>query len=368
MIQNISIENFKIFKHKTSFPLSSINLLTGINGRGKSSFLQTLLLIQQSLALSPNLTKVVLNGSNIELGNFSDLRNHQTSRDKPILLQYQLDTHENISIELSEDDIDDTVAKVRLAPTTLLPTLQLFERIHFIAADRNGPQELYIKTTLPNFLTVGKKGEFVGNVLLQRKDFADIYETLILPHQEASLLPQIGAWLSEILDTENVIIDINHLGGRVIVLNFLFRNNSNKLKPENVGFGYSYILPILISGLIARQGEIIIIENPEAHLHPKAQNRLSKFLTKVASCGIQIFIESHSEHILNGLRVASLENNDNMKITNNLNILYFQDDVMTPFVKLNILRNGKIENWPEGFFDQQEQDLANIFKLGRRLT
>jgi predicted ATPase len=241
-----------------------------------------------------------------------------------------------------------------------------FERMHYIAADRNGPQELYFKSTLPNFLTVGKKGEYVGNVLLQQKTYAEIEDNLILaPKEDAYLGAQVGVWLSKILDTENVIVDINHLGGRVIVLNFLFKNDlNNKLKPENVGFGYSYILPIVLSGLIAKPGEILIVENPEAHLHPKAQNRLTQFLARVAACGVQVFVESHSEHILNGLRIATLQDDINIQ-HDEVNVLYFQDDAKQPFVKLPILKNGKIADWPDGFFDQQEQDLATIFKLGR---
>ncbi len=172
---------------------------------------------------------------------------------------------------------------------------------------------------------------------------------------------QTGEWLSEIFDTE-VKIEVKD-GSHTFEI--LFTINGKQHKPTNVGFGYSYILPIIVSGLIAKEGEILIIENPEAHLHPKAQSELTKFLAKVASCGIQIFIESHSEHILNGLRVAMLK--EDIEINNeDLNILYFQNEEENPFVKLDLQPNGKIKNWVDGFFDQQEQDLAEIFKLGRK--
>jgi predicted ATPase len=367
MIQTISVKNFKIFKNKTTFPLSKLNLLTGINGRGKSSFLQSLLLIHQSYQYNTDLKKIILNGGSVTLGTFNDLRNHGVSQSEPIHLAYEIETKDanlkTISLVLKSDEEDEMIANAQVTGGDLAAH---FERMHYIAADRNGPQELYFKSTLPNFLTVGKKGEYVGNVLLQKKTYSEIDDSLVLERKEDSNLGvQVGVWLSAILDTENVIVDIEHLGGSVIVLNFLFKNDlNNKLKPENVGFGYSYILPIVVAGLIAKPGEILIVENPEAHLHPKAQNRLTKFLARVAACGVQVFVESHSEHILNGLRIATLQDDINIQ-HDEVNVLYFQDNAKQPFVQLPILKNGKIADWPDGFFDQQEQDLANIFKLGR---
>jgi predicted ATPase len=140
------------------------------------------------------------------------------------------------------------------------------------------------------------------------------------------------------------------------------RKNSYSYKPNNVGFGYSYILPLVLTGLIAKPGEIIIVENPEAHLHPRAQSKITEFFAKVASCGVQVFIESHSEHILNGLRVCAL--NPDVKISHNdISISYFNESFAPR--TLTVDEKGKIANWPEGFFDQQEIDLSNIFKFSK---
>jgi len=97
-------------------------------------------------------------------------------------------------------------------------------------------------------------------------------------------------------------------------------------------------------------------------LHPKAQSRIAEFFSKVSSCGIQVFIESHSEHILNGLRVSVLD--PRIRIGNkDLSIQYFNEDFKPE--KLEVDGKGKIANWPNGFFDQQEIDLSNIFKYSR---
>jgi predicted ATPase len=178
----------------------------------------------------------------------------------------------------------------------------------------------------------------------------------------ASILQQTIEWLAYILDGTKV--DIKGLDKESSVLYMLLnnRNNSYSYKPINVGFGYSYILPLIVTGLIAKTGETIIIENPEAHLHPKAQSRITEFFTKVASCGVQVFIESHSEHILNGLRVCALSPEIEIK-TKDISIHYFNESFVSE--KLEMDENAKIQNWPLGFFDQQENDLAEIFKYSR---
>lgn len=91
-------------------------------------------------------------------------------------------------------------------------------------------------------------------------------------------------------------------------------------------------------------------------------SNLDYFLTLVASCGIQVFIESHSEHILNGLRIRALRKNIDLN-NHDISIFYFDDKKFQPFIKLNMNEIGKIDKWVEGFFDQQENDLAELFKL-----
>ncbi len=360
MIISTKLKNFKGFRHETIFPVSKINLLTGINGRGKSSFLQSILLIRQSLEEQDNFEKLIFNGTCVNLGTYHDVKNRSTGNDTKIEIIHET-TKGLLSLILDRDDKDDMVG---VPERISIDVLSDFRNIHYIAADRVGPQEFYVKSTLPKFINVGTKGEFVGNVLLQKKD-DPIFEKLIVNDQNTHNLEiQTGEWLSKILDTTNVKVFVsNEESSRII--NLTFGIGQAKFRPTNIGFGYTYILPIVVSGLIAKEGEILIVENPEAHLHPKAQSNLVHFLSMVASCGVQVFIESHSEHILNGIRLCALKNEIEIN-HNDISILYFQDDNNQLFTKLNIKENGKIDNWVDGFFDQQEIDLAEIFKLSKK--
>ena len=134
----------------------------------------------------------------------------------------------------------------------------------------------------------------------------------------------------------------------------------NYYKPTNVGFGYSYVLPIIVAGLIAQPGDLLIVENPEAHLHPHAQSIIAKFLTLVSLNDVQVIIESHSEHILNGLRIPVY---DKIISSNDLNVLYFDRNYEQPYIKIKIEDDGGITNWPLDFFDQSTKDLNYLFGL-----
>ncbi|HND20426.1 MAG TPA: AAA family ATPase, partial [Acidobacteriota bacterium] len=79
------------------------------------------------------------------------------------------------------------------------------------------------------------------------------------------------------------------------------------VRPANMGFGVSYTLPIIVAGLLARPGHMLVVENPEAHLHPQGQSRIGRFLALLAAKGVQVLIETHSDHVLNGIRLAATD-------------------------------------------------------------
>lgn len=366
MLKSITLKNFKIFQDEVKFELSNFNLLTGINGRGKSSFLQSLLIFRQSIEEQERIKKILFNGSCVNLGTFSDVRNKNISIEEDIVYGITTDDF-HIEIKINQNDKDDMVGNIECKDD--LSKLIFFSNIHYVAADRIGPQEFYFKSTLPNFINVGTKGEFIGNVLLQKKEYLVNENIVIKEKQENDILTslspdleiQTGEWLSKILDTEIKIFVKNEENKRIISL--LFQIDKQKdLIPTNVGFGYTYILPIVVSGLIAQKGEILIVENPEAHLHPKAQHELIIFLARVAKTGVQVFIETHSEHILNAVRIATTKT---YNILNNgeISILYFKNDELKPVVKIPLLENGVIEEWPDGFFDQTEKDFNKLFEF-----
>lgn len=397
MITDLQIQNFKCFQHSPLFKFSKLNLLTGINGRGKSTILQSILLVSQSNERLKKMEKLILNGRYIELGNFDDIKNSDTPRGEAISYDIKFDEpNMSVKLEFIENESDSLSAKTKEVKIDFgssekkemetisrkvdefkyslggdnneiqydihqLPFADTICNIHYVSADRLGPVKYVDKTSLPDFFNVGSRGEHTINILAN-DNLPLVNDNLYRGNDAKTVIQQTEEWLKYILEGAKIRIEGKEKTSRVLQILLNNKNNSYSYKASNVGFGYSYILPLIVSGLIAKSGEFIIIENPEAHLHPKAQSKLMEFFTRVASCGVQIFIESHSEHILNGLRVCAL--NPEIDISHDELSIYYFNESFEP-IKLLIDNKGKIENWPEGFFDQQEIDLANIFKHSR---
>ncbi|WP_194579200.1 AAA family ATPase, partial [Vibrio anguillarum] len=149
---------------------------------------------------------------------------------------------------------------------------------------------------------MGKFGEHTALEIYRNRE-KNVRQELIHSSGETPKLPdQISAWVSYIFNSGTVSVSSISESLKKIVISP--DGSVNNYKPENVGYGFSYCLPIIVAGLVAREGDVIIIENPEAHLHPSAQNRITNFLCKVAASNVTTIIETHSPSILNGVRLA----------------------------------------------------------------
>lgn len=414
MLTKIGLKNFKRFQEMTVTQVSQINLFTGINGCGKSTILQSLLLMRQSPEHSRTTHQIVFNGSCVELGDFDDVRNSQVSRNEPIEMifgfqqgEHQLDLHYWLAENSDDDMVADITKLVGTQPvesshvsdrlpftfsrenndsilyhlrmngyqhivanwynllfssfqelSRLSSNLVNFTRIHYISADRIGPQEFYAKQSFTEFPNVGRRGEFTANIL-QKKKSDLVHKHLRIPEAATdTVFDQAAAWIKAIFDGGQ--IKMNPVEANILLLALNSDDTLQFYKPINVGFGYSYALPIIVSGLVAQPGEILIVENPEAHLHPYAQSQLTQFLARVSSCGVQVFIETHSDHVLNALRIAVL---DQLLQPDQLNILYFSKKPNQPPVSIPVNADGSIEHWPDGFFDQTNKDFNRLFGI-----
>jgi predicted ATPase len=180
--------------------------------------------------------------------------------------------------------------------------------------------------------------------------------------RECVLRAQVEAWLGEI--SPGTLISLSPSQNTdTISLQFSF-GTSNKYRATNVGFGITYVLPILIAILSSNAGSLLLIENPEAHLHPKGQAEMGGLLARAASCGIQVIIETHSDHVLNGIRVAA---HDGKIESQDIQLHFFQRKVhdgttQNEVSSLLIDRDGRIDHWPDGFFDEWDKSLEALLE------
>lgn len=362
MINEIALQNFKCYKKLDTLQLAKVNLLAGSNGRGKSSFIQALLLLAQSLDSEKGLNHLEMNGRFVELGTFADVQNsenkgyptiHYKTDDKDesdILISFS--SYENktqwgkiISFKLSGKEQIVEIGSATgekgeqksrgLGVTSTVAGLSQLYNVYYISADRKGPVDFVKKNDNRDDNQIGVHGEFLINSLAKKgKNFTD----------------RVAGEMSKILS--GATIQVENTDTDYLRFYLDSANDSKGFRPTNVGFGYSYILPIVITMLLAEKGAKIFIENPEAHLHPGAQSRLADFMMRQSKeQDLQLFVETHSDHIINGLRIAIvggvLEKAD-------ARILYFSRQGIgdTNVCQIKVDSKGNLSDYPDGFMDE----------------
>ncbi len=180
---------------------------------------------------------------------------------------------------------------------------------------------------------------------------------------DMTLRNNINAWMSEISPNLKVEPATDISTNKAVLNYYVDLNQGNEstknIKPKNVGFGISVALPVITVLLSSKPNDLIIIENPEAHLHPYAQSTIGRLCAAAASNGAQVILETHSDHIFNGIRVAIKQG----VIKNDLtSVFYLERDRdgnsrFSSLTKAEIDSEGRLSHWPKGFMDQWDNDL-----------
>jgi predicted ATPase len=365
-IDSIKLVNFKAF-HDLDLPLGKLTMLSGLNGSGKSSTIQAIGLLRQSFdsgALLNN--ELALNGENVTIGTGKD-----------VLFQYFAEARK-ITIELIDAEhrcwrwsaLVEPEADV--LPTSEAPNVTLVEKLtlfrpgfQLLRADRITPSEIFPRSqhAVEVARSLGPRGEFTAHFLLKFGDELLVPEALRHPDEGGpSLNSQVSAWLQEFspgVQVRAIAIPMTDL----VRLEYRFREAKasfgDALRATNVGFGLTHALPVITACLAAQPDDLLVIENPEAQLHPRGQVALGKLLALTAAHGAQVLVETHSDHVLNGIRIAVKQGKLKHYETK---LHFFARELggsafrVTP--ELN--SHGQMSFWPEGFFDQLERSLDDL--------
>lgn len=362
MLKSLSIENFKSFD-STDIKLSKLTLFTGANCSGKSSAIQALLILIHNIDKRKEINKnqaSALNSYKVSLGEFFEIRNmNKNAKNIKIAVT---DDIGSANVEISQGKETDIIVNTNADDNIINLFNSSNRRVHYLSANRQGAQDLYNKN-INNFDKYGMLGEFAIDYFNNHKS-QTLIQDLIKDESSPTLSTQIDYWLQYILKanikTESII------GSDKIQTKFYINLNhktSAEFRPKNVGSGLSYIIAILIMCLSSNRDDILIIENPEIHLHPIAQSRLTDFFVFVANAGIQIIIETHSDHIFNGIRKAIYKK---QIVLDNVAVNYFainETTLNTDYTYIDFSNEGKILKIPKGLFDQFDNDLNVLLGL-----
>lgn len=364
MITRLVVGHFKIIT-KLELNLSNLNILTGLNGSGKSSIIQALLLLRQSMG--NGFTYFELEGNYVKLGTQGDILNDNARKENIVFALDYIDFKADLFVaELNPMNKNNArIATRDEKPNSEISQKSLFNynTFRYLDANRITPQDDYPSNfTLSKEL--GNNGQNTAHCLdlLGGKPLS-ISSLNILQEGEtkSTLLQQVNRWLHFISPSVKVDIHYNSYTNRYTI-GYSFVENEGRTrtyKALNSAFGLTYVLPVITAILISEPGDLVIIENPEAHLHPAGQSKIGELFAIAAQAGVQIIIETHSDHILNGIRLAVKrfhQGETHRGISSeNVSAYYFRkknEGNEAEAIPLGMDINGDFDNQPDGFLDE----------------
>ena len=374
MINFLKIQNFKSLRN-VQFDFRNLNLLMGLNSMGKSSVIQSLLILRQSYIKENSLYKLYTNGDLIKLGNSKDIFFQNAATDEPICFEIE-NKISKIHVKYNFKNSVDVLKAEEIRNKNEGQLSLVNEQFHYLAADHISPEKTYKSINSANniYNQLGNNGENAP-YFLARMGLTEL-QNINLHHPKAKsnwIAHELDAWMSEISPGTKILA--NELPGLDIVKMSVQFETKHKISedkfvneytdeysPVNVGFGIPYVLPLILSLLISKPGDLVLIENPESHLHPKGQSMIGKLIALAAQSGVQIICETHSDHIINGIRVAT---KNNIIANDKVRLFYFDKNeetkLETEVTTINVDKNGELDNYPEGLLDEWGNLMSQLF-------
>ena len=383
MLTQLNLRNFKCFE-LLRLPLGALTLLSGANASGKSSIIQSLVLLHQTMREHEWSARLSLNGSVTRLGTLNDVMNQMHGRDSfgigligsapdsgtqtddDISCNWSFTgERRDMSLEVRQVAVNgqmvDNPSHLRcLLPVSEVDTSPVWSLtlgirdLTYITAEREGPREVYTLEDQYIVPTVGPEGENAVSVLYRRRD-ERIHAELLLQGVAPTLFRQVEARMDTFFP--GCALDVQQVpSANAVTMGIRTSPDTGFLRPIHCGFGITQILPIIVAALSVTKGNLLLIENPEVHLHPSGQALMGQFLAEVAHAGVQVIVETHSDHVLNGIRRAVKAKRIPAEEVA-IHFLRPRSPDLPQVLSPTLDGSGNIDVWPKGFFDQFDKDL-----------
>ena len=432
MISKIHIKNFKALRDTGELEIKPITFLVGPNSSGKTSLIQAILALRQTVRSQDPHTPLILDDDYITLGSYRDAVFGHDEKNK-IGIGFEADENrweivfsvyrsgnnqgaiylksldfdgENIPMpqkekgKISKKSINFSIRKkgrggghfittedeknfdeqpiellkfygirfkkykdpskyfdyLRAHPSLLFANMiagnlieDIFKNIHHIGPSREEPERIYPATgASPS--EVGRWGEGSVNILLLEKGIRE----------------KVRAWLKNF--KISIDFDLEELSGKTGGSTNTYRimlidpNTKTEVNLVDVGFGASQILPIIVEGFNAPKNALLMIEEPEIHLHPGAQGTMGDLLVDIAKFNEKkLIVETHCDLLIRRVCKNILKGNINHT---EVVIYYFESTERGTEIKtITINKNGQFENFPDGFFEESFEEAIEMAEL-----
>ena len=414
-ITAIFVQGFKSLANESRIEIRPLTILSGANSSGKSSIMQPLLLMKQTLEASYDPGPLLLNGPNVSFTSFDQLISRmQKNSDRQAFsveinhatyptLKITFFLNENQTLEIREmiigedehslhlrsnhssDDLEKVISKFRQKKIELSKGSKFkivrsrcflnvaFEALNDEARVKFSPMLQIYETGIFSFFVFdeelrgtihvpGLRGnpERAYKVTATGPDFPGTFEhyvaTIIADWQEKKdgRLKRLEAMLTDLGLTWKISakpVDDTQIELQVGRLPESKQGGDDLVSIADVGFGVSQVLPVLVALLVAEPGQLVYLEQPELHLHPRAQYALAKILADTAKRGVKLVVETHSALLL--LNVQTLVTQRDLD-PDLVKLHWFSrsgEDGMTSIQSADLDENGAFGDWPEDFGD-----------------
>lgn len=388
MLERLTVRNFKSHK-STAIEFGALTLLTGVNSSGKSSLIQALLLLRQSFMKNRLPSGLDLSKPLIEIGKGQDVL-HRMSESNVLAITVKCGKEFDFEYDV-ETALDKNFLPVKHQSENVkrenLENLSLFSKdFQYISSLRWGGRSHfdpydYEVDELGQISSLLGQGECVAHFLYKYGgEQSHNYLVDVEGYKAAKtveLSGQVEAWMQRISSGITVEVKKGLTGGFDVSYGYAYDGIKpiSDLRAENIGYGISHALPVVTALLASKPGALVILENPEAHLHPAGQAELAKLIARAAQNGVQVIVETHSDHIINGVLVAAkLFESENEEEHNcgvdksKVRVYYIEKDPDDPTTsevdEIKILEDGRVDHQPDGFFNQAEKDLCRLIRFG----
>lgn len=443
MITHLGLTHFKSLDELPAQEITGLTLLCGTNSCGKSSFLQSLLLLRQSLE-QPGRSALSMNGPLVRLGHFSDtvsakrkswsiiysvglkdgsvlkLEYAALAEGDDVVLKSLRAEMPNLTIALDSDGRGSTpyrpkvsfktghairfdyqalqgshtLGNLRSAPAKVEVTLTgpdprptelerearealvaledslgklsnwLQDHLHYVGPIRQAPERYYV---VEGRADLGPHGENTVAVLMQAWGEKITY---IAPEGKNRTPVTLGKAVEKWLSYFQFRNEIEPTAEKGMLYRLQLRlprvEGQKTVSPRDVGYGLSQILPIVVAGLRAKEGDLLVFEQPEIHLHPAVQARLAEFLMSLTRAGKAVLVETHSEHVVNRLRLRVAQDSSE-EVRRAVRVLFVEQasgEWRSSIRPLQFDTFGSLETWPYGFFDDTDRELRALAEAG----
>jgi predicted ATPase len=390
ILTEIGVGGFKSFANFTKINLGALSILAGANSSGKSSIMQPLLLMKQTLEAPYDPGILLLNGPNIKFtsseqfiakqplpendskefqifvatnNGHSFQSNFQWSNEIGLSPSSQIYTsHGHESILRLNMKVEEIVEQIKEPFPYISDNLKVIEERCFFIVTQPGMQHFlnsrifgYVLISMIHVPGVRSNPERIYKTAATNGNtFAGLFENYVVSvidrfqKKEPEKLAQLKSHLQKLGLTDTIQTQRLNETQLELRVGRILGNSTDTVNIADVGFGVSQVLPVVVALLVAQPGQLVYIEQPEIHLHPRAQVALAEIFAEAINRGVQVIVETHSELFLLSIQTLVAENKiapDDVK----LHWFTRSADGSSTVTTAELDETGAFGDWPEDF-------------------